>query len=48
MRTTALSLILAFTVMLATASMAGSPGGGAPNAGLFAIMPPASLTVASR
>jgi len=48
MRTITLSLIVAFTVVMSSVSIAGSSDNGVPNAGLFVINPAPATVVASR
>jgi len=48
MRTITSSLILAFTVIVSNVSVAGTPGNGIPNAGLFAVGPAPVVVMASR
>lgn len=48
MRAFSLSLILASTLILSGASLAGSVGNGVPHAGLFQINPSQPVVIASR
>ena len=48
MRTITFSLILAFTAIMSSVSIAGSGSNGVPNAGLFVINPASVTLVASR